>query len=308
MPDELPRIPKKRRPRNKPRSDAWLQQNLNAYRPSFTFRCALPVIASTAAVCWGMGITLIYNNSKAIEHEIDYTDCSNGGDLWQTKVEDSKKICTHEFHLEQEYKGDVTFYYGLDGFYQNIRKYHQSRNDHQLRSHDLRATEDCYPYEHSKVNGRELPIVPCGAVANSMFNDTFTLYRVIDGNHVKVDWTALDIVDPRFREKKYKNPKTCRGNITTCPGFENTAKPEDWTRHIAEIGDVETGRALENADFIIWMETSALPNFRKVYRKLRVLPANENKDGLNVGRYVLEIVDTERASNGFVRLQTSNNK
>ncbi|CAD5224591.1 unnamed protein product [Bursaphelenchus xylophilus] len=290
MPDDLPRIPKKRRPRNKPRSDAWLQQNLKAYRPSFTFRCALPVIAATAVVCLGMGITLIYNNSKATEHVIDYTDCEKKqeSDGWTHRYENDESICEHQFKLSAAFTGDITFYYGLDGFYQNIRKYQQSRNDNQLRG-DLQNVDECFPYERD--NQTKEPYVPCGAVADSMFNDSFLLFTVDRNSSEKspVEMSALEIIPKRFRERKYRNPKPCRGNVTRCPGFERTSKPPHWTRHIAEIGDAETGRGLENADFIIWMETSALPNFRKVYRKLKVLPANDFNGGLPEGLYSLEI-------------------
>lgn len=65
----------------------------------------------------------------------------------------------------------MIFYYGLRNFYQNIRKYEQSRNDRQLAG-KLQNTEDCSPYDTvTRQSDRKiLPIVPCGAIANSMFN------------------------------------------------------------------------------------------------------------------------------------------
>ncbi len=68
-------------------------------------------------------------------------------------------------HERYPFQGEVFFYYGLSNFYQNHRRYVKSRNDWQLLGH-LDNTADCTPYEtrDDKV------IVPCGAIANSMFN------------------------------------------------------------------------------------------------------------------------------------------
>uniref|UniRef100_A0A914VD24 Uncharacterized protein n=1 Tax=Plectus sambesii TaxID=2011161 RepID=A0A914VD24_9BILA len=66
-------------------------------------------------------------------------------------------------------QGDIFFYYGLDNFYQNHRRYVKSRSDAQLAG-DYKSVGDCAPYAYGDDNGVKKPIVPCGAVANSMFN------------------------------------------------------------------------------------------------------------------------------------------
>ena len=44
---------------------------------------------------------------------------------------------------------------------------------------------------------------------------------------------------------------------------------------------------LQNEDLIVWMRTAALPNFRKLYRKIEKV--GKFKDGLPKGKYELEI-------------------
>ena len=44
---------------------------------------------------------------------------------------------------------------------------------------------------------------------------------------------------------------------------------------------------LQNEDLIVWMRTAALPNFRKLYRKVEKV--GNFKDGLPKGKYELEI-------------------
>ncbi|KAI6206713.1 hypothetical protein M3Y94_00943600 [Aphelenchoides besseyi] len=294
MPDDLPRIPKKRGPRNKPRDVAWIQQELSAYRPLYTFRCAIPLVSILSFCCLAISIAFYKSSLKGFELEVDYTDCE-------------KQICDYELKLP-EIQGQVLFFYGMRGFHQNMRKYQQSRNDRQLARH-LRETDECYPFQCLDTEGKpstckgdqKVPIVPCGAVANSIFNDTFKLFYHNGPPELpirEVPLTTAGLLHPSFRSQKYRNPKKCTdensfcgSNCTAkCPGFESTAKPPWWPKPIAEIGDVDTGWALENFDFIQWMETSALPNFRKIWRRLNQQSGSPFASGLPASNYTLRIV------------------
>lgn len=53
------------------------------------------------------------------------------------------------------------------------------------------------------------------------------------------------------------------------------------------------GRALENFDFIQWMETAALPNFKKLYRRLLQQPGDLFYSGLPTGDYTLTVKYSE---------------
>lgn len=61
-------------------------------------------------------------------------------------------------------------YYGLTNFYQNHRRYVKSRDDAQLAGGTVNSegdlSSDCDPFRENN----SIPIAPCGAVANSMFN------------------------------------------------------------------------------------------------------------------------------------------
>lgn len=60
-------------------------------------------------------------------------------------------------------------YYGLTNYYQNHRRYVKSRDDNQLLGHlKSEPSTDCIPF--AKSNGTGVPIAPCGAIANSLFN------------------------------------------------------------------------------------------------------------------------------------------
>ena len=67
------------------------------------------------------------------------------------------------------------------------------------------------------------------------------------------------------------------------------ARPRDWYRDLWNLDpDNEDNNGLQNEDLIVWMRTAALPNFRKLYRRLDRNVA-EFKDGLPKGNYTLEI-------------------
>ena len=71
--------------------------------------------------------------------------------------------------------------------------------------------------------------------------------------------------------------------------FKNFAKPKDWKKDLWKL-DLENpeNNGLQNEDLIVWMRTAALPNFRKLYRKIDHTVA-EFKNGIPKGNYSLEI-------------------
>ena len=78
--------------------------------------------------------------------------------------------------LSSAFRFQTFTYYRLTDYYQNHRRYVKSRDDVQLLAaslDDLKAPKsDCRPYDFVD----DQPIAPCGAIANSLFNDTFFLY------------------------------------------------------------------------------------------------------------------------------------
>lgn len=54
-----------------------------------------------------------------------------------------------------------------------------------------------------------------------------------------------------------------------------------------ELWELENG--LENEDLIVWMRTAALPNFKKLYRKLVRTTGSDFENGLPKGDYELDI-------------------
>lgn len=112
--------------------------------------------------------------------------------------------CRIEFELKKDFKANVFMYYGLTNYYQNHRRYVKSRDDNQLLGEFSSTTSDCQPFEMDAA-GRQ--IIPCGAIANSLFNDTLKLVSVSHGpvltNNTGIAW-------PSDKQIKFRNPPNWR--------------------------------------------------------------------------------------------------
>ncbi|CAK5081802.1 unnamed protein product [Meloidogyne enterolobii] len=178
---------------------------------------------------------------------------------------------------------DVYFYYELENYYQNHRRYMRSRNDLQMLGR-LDEVSDCSPFDY--LDGTK--IAPCGAIANSMFNDTFTLKEKYTGR--TIEWSYEELIWPADRTK-FINPKCSNGDCQTindlCGVFQGYSKPPNWIRPPCQLDTQNVQNSgFQNADFIIWMRTAAFPDFRKPYRKLK---DPNYTQGLLRGNYTLEI-------------------
>lgn len=153
--------------------------------------------------------------SQVQEHVINYTHCNrtvNGtvtGTTCATYLQENPNSlercqCRLQFNLKTDFKKNVFMYYGLTNYYQNHRRYVKSRDDNQLLGEFGGEPTDCSPFDRD-VNGRT--IVPCGAIANSLFNDTLTLESVSFG---KVESNNTGIAWPSDKQIKFRNPPNWR--------------------------------------------------------------------------------------------------
>ncbi|CAI4231985.1 unnamed protein product [Auanema sp. JU1783] len=302
MSDDIPISVRRRHAPNKPSDKPYRQQQLKSIRFHLTITKVLPIAVLGGLILVGAGTALFFVSNNSLETSIDYTDCitengTSAKDIINFSYPDGATKCVFEIELTDEYKGDVKFFYGLTGFYQNYRLYMLSRNDYQLLG-DLNSTDECGPLSFElSGDGTSLPIVPCGFIANSFFNDTFKLYyhpADNDTETVRVPFSTNGIISNTEKKRKFKNPPYNR-SYTLCDAFANTAKPPWWQKPICMLGVTDdeedtsgAGVGLENVDLMVWMRTAALPSFRKYYRNLD-RESDYFHNGLQKGNYTLVI-------------------
>lgn len=217
----------------KPANTAFKQQQLKAWQPILTPKPVILTFAILGIVFIPIGIALLVASNQVKEEFKRYDEPS---------VCPLNSACTIQITVSEKMTAPVFFYYRLEGFHQNHRRYVKSRNDQQLRGEVVRsygALEDCDPIKSR--DGSQDPndfYLPCGLIAWSMFNDTFVLRNQ---NNQTVPLRKDGIAWSSDTDKKFRNPPADAPGIRVIPDFEDE-------------------------DFIVWMRTAGLPNFKKLYR------------------------------------------
>ncbi|XP_023512214.1 ALA-interacting subunit 3-like [Cucurbita pepo subsp. pepo] len=237
----------------RPKYSRFTQQELPACKPILTPRWVISVFMLVSIIFVPIGVASLFASRDVVEIIDRYeTECvperfrnDKVGFIQSTAI----KICRRNITVPKRMKQPIYVYYQLDNFYQNHRRYVQSRSDKQLR--DAGSENDlgsCKPED--KVNGK--PIVPCGLIAWSLFNDTYNFTR----NKKQVAVNKIGISWKSDREHKF-------GKNVFPKNFQN--------------GTLKGGKTLNESiplsqqeDLIVWMRTAALPTFRKLYGKIEV--------------------------------------
>ncbi|KAM8770131.1 cell cycle control protein 50C-like [Rhynchonycteris naso] len=263
---------------------ALKQQHLPAHRLHLSATKVLSGFFVTGTFCLGVGIILILSAKSTKEIEINYTNiCANCAELRENTINfDKECTCSIPFYLPETMQGNVYMYYKLQGFYQNLYRYSLSRSNSQLMGQDITDVGHCDLFAKTP-NGT--PICPCGAIANSMFNDTIILsYNLNSSIHIKVPMLSSGITWWTDKFIKFQNPNS--NNLPSA--FAGTAKPPFWPKPVYELDEEDAeNNGLINDDFIVWMRTAAFPTFKKLYRRLKRI--QYFTDGLPAGNYSFNI-------------------
>ncbi|CAN1140158.1 ALA-interacting subunit 1 [Linum perenne] len=238
------------------------QQDLPACKPILTPGLVIATFTFVGIVFIPIGLASISASENVVEVVDRYDeDCipSSFGDNAINYIQNSKtnKTCSRTLMIPKPMKQPIYIYYQLDNFYQNYRRYVRSRSDKQLENKGNEyAVSSCEPEDY--VNGK--PIVPCGLVAWSLFNDTYsfitsTKKKALNVNKKDISWSS---------DKNHK--------------FGSDVYPKNF-QDSGLIGGAKLKSDIplsEQEDLIVWMRTATLPTFRKLYGRIEEdLEANE---------------------------------
>lgn len=244
----------------KPVYSRFTQQELPACKPILTPGLVIATFTIIGIIFIPLGLVSLSASEKVVEIVDRYDESCVPSNYSNDKLKfiqnpSINKSCVRTLTVPKLMKSPVFIYYQLDNYYQNHRRYVKSRSDKQLRSvSDEKSTTDCSP-EDKTVDG---PIVPCGLVAWSLFNDTYWFSvnsKTIEVNKHDIAWKS---------DKEHK--------------FGSNVYPKNF-----QSGGLIGGAKLNSSvplskqeDLMVWMRTAALPTFRKLYGKIEQdLQANE---------------------------------
>ncbi|XP_076959460.1 ALA-interacting subunit 3-like [Bidens hawaiensis] len=246
-----------RRISKKPQYSRFTQQELPAWKPILTPGWVIASILAIAFLFIPIGLFSLFASKRVVEIVYRYDqDCLpemyRGNATAYIKNSDANKTCIENITVPKRMDPPIYVYYQLDYFYQNHRRYVKSRGDKQLRSVGYEfLTKECEP--EARVNKSKIssPIVPCGLIAWSLFNDTYNL---------------------TLREKVLNiNKKGIAWKSDTEDKFGSQVYPKNFQLGQDMIGGGKLNEKIplsEQEDLIVWMRTAALPTFRKLYGKI----------------------------------------
>ena len=224
------------------KNSRFKQQNLPAWRPVPTLGSTIVIFVSIGIIFITFGIIVSYYSNKINEMKFRYDDkCTIT----------TNETCNLKFNITYTMKKDIMIYYELDNFYQNHRRYVKSRNNDQLKGKkvsDKTLEDDCDPVVTNSEMGKTKNIynedlepneiaVPCGLIAKSYFNDTFSLSY---SNDTIIEINQDNIAYKADKEKHFKNSQDPR---------------KQWVD-------------MTDEHFIVWMRPAAFPNFRKLWGRI----------------------------------------
>ncbi|ESO04971.1 hypothetical protein HELRODRAFT_156910 [Helobdella robusta] len=266
------------------------QQKLSAWKPTLTCGSLSLLFLFMASLYIPIGAVLVYYNYQINEMEIFYSDskkCIFNSELSSNLSACDKMfsggvstgcVCSVQFELPYQFRGSVFMYYVLTNFYQNHRKYIKSYDPMQLVGKNP-DKESCSPFVKDPKTHKIY--APCGAIANSMFNDTFQLlYHPDLGDPMQIPIMRDNIAWDTDRKYKYKNPKS----------WKDTTKPAFWTQPVTSLDPNNSkNNGYQNEPLIVWMRTAAFPTFKKFYGRIKRLSGDLFNEGLPAGLYTLVV-------------------
>ncbi|KAJ1293312.1 hypothetical protein BS78_01G058100 [Paspalum vaginatum] len=227
----------------------FTQQNLPSWKPAMTPGCLIATFLIIGIIFVPFGLVCLHASIHVAEinhrYDVDCVPDAYRGNK-QAYIKDSSisKNCTLEVKVLEHMRAPIYVYYELENFYQNHRRYVKSRSDKQLHYGVKYTVESCSPVQWDD-NGS--PIVPCGLIAWSLFNDTYGFThgsKEIKVNRKNISWKS-------DREHKF-------GKNVFPSNFQNGT--------LIGGGKLHPNVPLsEQEDLIVWMRTAALPKFRKLY-------------------------------------------
>ncbi|EGW33316.1 uncharacterized protein SPAPADRAFT_60655 [Spathaspora passalidarum NRRL Y-27907] len=194
------------------------------------------------------------------------------------EFEDERKVCVVQFEVLNNMKGPIYFFYRLHNFYANHRRFVKSFSEDQLNGkaaslNDIKNTvgQNCQPLS-TDSQGRK--IYPCGLIANSLFNDTYSsTFQGVNGTSHDYSLTNKGIAwatdKDRFKKTKYNHTEV--------------VPPPNWFKMFpngyneTNLPDISTWYEFQN-----WMHPSGLPTFNK-------LALRNDNDELQAGIYEINI-------------------
>ncbi|CAG9460632.1 unnamed protein product [Pedinophyceae sp. YPF-701] len=247
-----------------PRYSKFTQQEMWAARPIPTPFSVITAFMVIAVVFVPLGAACLAASRSTVEYSARYDDSCMPGDgnaareaALMTLAGEGNQCDAVTFDITEKMEAPVYLYYELDNYHQNHRRYVTSRSDPQLRGGDVKSTLDaCEPrrYRIGSAESEANAVTPCGLIAWSLFNDTFSVFTDADRTQ-EIAVSADGIAWPTDVQNRFG------GDV-----FPVNFNQDPPTRG---GGTLDPAVALADQERLaVWMRVATLPRFRKLWGRI----------------------------------------
>lgn len=214
-----------------------------------------------------------YNFKETISKKPQWKLVTNSSE----KDTKENKICHVQFEIPNDIGPPVYMFYQLENFYANHRRYVKSYSELQLNGEDASLKDvkemvgqNCQPMS---TNEAGKIIYPCGLIANSLFNDTYTYPRAINDTTSDYEMTQKGIAwstdKNRLKKTKYK--------------ASDVVPPPNWAKKFPNgYNDDNMPDISQWEEFQNWMHPAGLAKFSNLYYR-------NDDDELKKGTYEVAV-------------------
>ncbi|EFJ36331.1 hypothetical protein SELMODRAFT_270312 [Selaginella moellendorffii] len=253
------------KPSRKPKYSKFTQQELPACKPLLTPGWVIAILMLVGAIFIPIGAIALLASNSVVEIVEQYeTSClpanitTKEARIRYIQDDTTEKSCPMTLTVPKKMNNPVYVYYQLDHYYQNHRRYVKSRSDKQLLDGASTSNSDldsCKPLKQFN----NTPIIPCGLIAWSLFNDTYLFSRQ---NSAPIPVNKRGISWKSDRDHKF-------GSTVFPSNFPNNLNRNESSSAFIGGAALNVSQPLSEAeDLIVWMRSAALPTFRKLWGKI----------------------------------------
>lgn len=258
----------RRRPKKYKFHKKFAYQKFKGWRPILTARGAELFFSACGVLLLALGIPILIASLNVVEYKVPYGFEGPFADIDSTQRQELLWGAPEagvqydvSIYIDKRMEPPIWVSYELGSFFQNFRRY--------VRSYDPNRMNDgadsgsplsaCEPFAYLQSDSNtSLPINPCGQIAHSFFNDSFSLSAAPADPSAQPQALPLDASDIAWpSDRKHLYGPVPAENYNPGGGFA-------WGRG----GNTSTEPLNENQHWMVWMKPHSRVAVQKLYGRL----------------------------------------
>lgn len=244
----------------------FTRQELPAWKPILTPKWAVTLFLIISTLAIPIGIITLAASHQVVEivYRYDLNCMPPSVTLISDPVSyiqdpNADHSCNATLVVPKHMRSPVLVLYQLTRFHQNHIRYMKSRSTRQHQGEDVKSVASCHPVAHLS---KRKPIIPCGLMAWTLFNDTYSFNSGNTSIPVKrtgIAWKS----DVRVKFSSKVFPQNFPNNI------DEVLRMGSSTRFPIGGASLDPNVPLsQDENLMVWMRPAPMPTFSKLYGRI----------------------------------------